>query len=91
MIKKCGWCHGKGKRHFIRRMTFGSEPEIDARWIECEQCHGEGKIYICPASKAPNDFESDDLAPARGCFNGLLLTAAAVTVIVCLVLWGFNQ
>lgn len=31
------------------------------------------------------DFESDDLAPAHGCFNGLALTFAAVLFIASVI------
>jgi len=55
MIKRCPQCHGKGKRKLIKRITFGPDSEIDVVELHCDDCDGEGKIYVCPASKAPRE------------------------------------
>jgi DnaJ-class molecular chaperone len=56
MIKRCPLCHGKGKQTLIKKMTFGrsiGDGEIETREKVCRECEGEGKIYVCPASRAP--------------------------------------
>lgn len=55
-IKRCHICHGKGIENIITRMTFGKDPELDQMQIECRECAGEGKIYVCPASLAGTTY-----------------------------------
>ena len=58
MIKRCAKCHGKGERTLITRMTFdGPDSEMETQTFRCEDCNGEGQVYICPASKAPVGIE----------------------------------